>query len=257
EPYLTVSQDAKDYFLGLFGAPPGPVDPEVRKLVIGSETPITVGPADVLDPALPAADRAVRRHHWDEAGGVTALHYLLFPGPTRRLFEGEAHVERLEDEATPEPEAEAEAVIPDGGDLSEAIGDAAAVPLEPPPPPAPVAAAEPDVAWREFTVEVEGEVYEVRVGARDGGGLGSPATAAPASGPAPSAQGGVKAPMQGLIAKVVVKPGDQVAVGQTVVVLEAMKMQNDIPSDRAGVVGSVLVAEGQVVSRGEVLVTVG
>jgi pyruvate carboxylase subunit B len=62
--------------------------------------------------------------------------------------------------------------------------------------------------------------------------------------------------MQGLIAKIPVKVGDQVAVGQTVVVLEAMKMQNDIPSEMAGTVTAVLVAEGQVVSRGDVLVQV-
>ena len=67
---------------------------------------------------------------------------------------------------------------------------------------------------------------------------------------------GVKAPMQGLIARISVKVGDQVKVGQTVVVLEAMKMQNDIPADRAGAVTAVMVAVGQVVSRGDVLVQV-
>ena len=62
--------------------------------------------------------------------------------------------------------------------------------------------------------------------------------------------------MQCLIARIPVNVGDQVSVGQTVVVLEAMKMQNDIPADRAGTVSAVLVAVGQVVSRGDVLVQV-
>ncbi|MGH7698677.1 MAG: biotin/lipoyl-containing protein, partial [Candidatus Dormibacteria bacterium] len=94
--------------------------------------------------------------------------------------------------------------------------------------------------------------FEVRVAAKDGSWEVTPAAA---SSPSPAGSG-VKAPMQGLIARVAVKPGDHVDVGQTVVVLEAMKMQNDIPSDRSGVVSQVLVAEGQVVSRGETLVTV-
>ncbi|EQD48242.1 Biotin/lipoyl attachment domain protein, partial [mine drainage metagenome] len=49
---------------------------------------------------------------------------------------------------------------------------------------------------------------------------------------------------------------DHVEVGQTIAVLEAMKMQNDIPSDVAGIVQAVNVAEGQVVSRGDSLVTI-
>ena len=63
--------------------------------------------------------------------------------------------------------------------------------------------------------------------------------------------------MQGLIAKLPVKVGDRVEVGQTVAVLEAMKMQNDIPTEIAGLVISVNVAEGQVVSRGDSLLTIG
>jgi len=62
--------------------------------------------------------------------------------------------------------------------------------------------------------------------------------------------------MQGLIARIPVKAGDHVEVGQTVAVLEAMKMQNDIPSDLAGIVQAVNVTEGQVVSRGDPLVTI-
>ena len=63
--------------------------------------------------------------------------------------------------------------------------------------------------------------------------------------------------MQGLIAKLPVKVGDRVEVGQTVAILEAMKMQNDIPTEIAGLVISVNVAEGQVVSRGDSLLTIG
>jgi biotin carboxyl carrier protein len=140
------------------------------------------------------------------------------------------------------------------------VGDAAAIPFSalppPPPPPPPGPAPTPTSSAREFSVAVDGEIFEVRVTAKDGGGLAGATVAAAGGGSPAPASDGVKAPMQGLIAKIPVKVGDQVAVGQTVVVLEAMKMQNDIPSEMAGTVTAVLVAEGQVVSRGDVLVQV-
>ncbi|MGH7643324.1 MAG: pyruvate carboxylase subunit B [Candidatus Dormibacteria bacterium] len=257
--YLTVAQEVKDYFLGLFGQPPGAVDPEILKLVIGDEEPITVRPAEVLEPTLESARRGLARQGLPDASDAQVLSFLLFPEATVALLRGEARVERLEDEPEPAQAPAAPAVLVDGGDLSEPVGDAAAIPLgtlAAPPPPPPDLAPVPAAATRDFSVEVDGEVFEVRVTATDGGGLGGGDPAA-APGSAPAAAGdGVKAPMQGLIARIPVKVGDQVAVGQTVVVLEAMKMQNDIPSDRAGAVTAVLVAVGQVVSRGDVLVQV-
>ncbi|HVB53780.1 MAG TPA: pyruvate carboxylase subunit B [Candidatus Acidoferrales bacterium] len=259
--YLTVAQEVKDYFLGLFGQPPGAVDPEIQKLVIGEEEPITVRPAEVLEPALEGARRTLGRQGWPEASDAQLLSFLLFPEATAALLRGEARVERLEDEPEPAPPPPAPAALVDGGDLSEPVGDAAAIPLlalpsPPPPPAAPEPTRAPAASAREFSVEVDGEVFEVRVTATDGGGLGGGATAAPGgSAPVPAGDG-VKAPMQGLIARIPVKVGDLVTVGQTVVVLEAMKMQNDIPSERAGAVAAVLVTVGQVVSRGDVLVQV-
>ena len=259
--YLTVAQEVKDYFLGLFGQPPGPVDPEIQKLVIGEEEPITLRPAEVLEPAMDLARRTLARQGWPKASEAQVLSFLLFPEATSALLRGEARVERLEDEPEPAPPSPAPAAVIDGGDLSEPIGDAAVIPvLAPPPAPSPIAVPDqtpaPAASAREFSVEVDGEIFEVRVTATDGRGLGGGAIG-DSEGAAPvSVTEGVKAPMQGLIARISVKVGDQVKVGQTVVVLEAMKMQNDIPADRAGAVTAVMVAVGQVVSRGDVLVQV-
>ncbi|MHB1523302.1 MAG: pyruvate carboxylase subunit B [Candidatus Dormibacteria bacterium] len=244
ERYLIVAQDVKDYFLGLFGSPPGPTDPEVQHLVIANEEPITVRPGDVLEPMLEEARRRLARQGMAEVSDELLLEFVLFPEAALALARGEAHVERLDDEAQEEPEPEPV----DGGDLSEPVGDAAAVPLGPPPEIAPVVPEE--AAAREFSVEVDGEVFEVRVVAR--GGFPAPVPAAPGA----HGGGAVRAPMQGLVAKVTVQVGDHVEVGQTVAVLEAMKMQNDIPSDVSGVVQAINVQAGQVVSRGDPLVTV-
>jgi biotin carboxyl carrier protein len=67
----------------------------------------------------------------------------------------------------------------------------------------------------------------------------------------------VVAPMQGLIVKIPVAPGDDVKLGDVVAVLEAMKMQNDIVSTMAGKVKEVYVKEGQVVSPDQALLAIG
>ena len=66
-----------------------------------------------------------------------------------------------------------------------------------------------------------------------------------------------ESPLPGVILDIRIKEGDTVAVGQTLVVLEAMKMENNIDSDRAGVVKSIKVNRGDSVLEGDVLITLG
>jgi biotin carboxyl carrier protein len=80
--------------------------------------------------------------------------------------------------------------------------------------------------------------------------------APPAAAPGPAAPGQVTAPMPGVILDVLVKKGDRVKAGDTVVRLEAMKMENDLKVAIAGVVAEVRVGKGANVSVGEVLVVV-
>ncbi len=82
---------------------------------------------------------------------------------------------------------------------------------------------------------------------------------APAAAPAPVQAGdGAKvcAPLPGTISSIPVKVGDAVAIGDTVVVLEAMKMQNNIEAETAGTITSVMVSPGDSVMEGAVLVTI-
>ncbi len=84
------------------------------------------------------------------------------------------------------------------------------------------------------------------------------ATAAPAAAPAAAAGPGnaVKAPLPGTVTEIKVQVGQQVAVGDTVVVLEAMKMQNNIESEYAGQVTSIVVKQGDTVMEGAVMMTI-
>ena len=250
--YATVSQELKDYLQGLYGSPPRPADVEVRRLVLGQDEPITIRPADLLEPQVEGAREQLRRRGV-EPTDERVLSFLLFPTPALDLFLGGAKPARPE--AAPiAGETAAEAPSPNGA------GEAAAAPPpeEAPPAPQPVAA--------EFEVEVEGEVFHVRVAGAGvmvlpaAGGAASPMAATAAAGaPAPrrARDGAVTAPMQGLIVKVPVQVGDEVKLGDVVAVLEAMKMQNDIVATQPGKVVEVYVKEGDVVSPNQALVAVG
>jgi len=72
-----------------------------------------------------------------------------------------------------------------------------------------------------------------------------------------SGDGRVKAPIPGIITRVMVKKGQEVKIGTPLLILEAMKMENEIRAPRTGVVASLPVSEGQTVLREQVLAEVG
>ena len=82
------------------------------------------------------------------------------------------------------------------------------------------------------------------------------AAPAPAAAPVPAGATKVEAPLPGNVFKVLVKAGDKVSKGQAVVVLEAMKMENEVFAPCDGVVASVNVTEGGTVNTGDVMLTI-
>lgn len=123
---------------------------------------------------------------------------------------------------------------------------------------------------RKFMINVNGKSYEVDVeeitnGAQPAAFTAPAAPAAPAAAPAPAAkpaapagaQGAVTvaAPMPGTVLQIKAKVGDAVKRGQAVVILEAMKMENEIVAPQDGVIASVNVSQGDSVNNGDVLMT--
>ena len=114
---------------------------------------------------------------------------------------------------------------------------------------------------RKFKVTVDGVSYEVEVeeigaGASTVSAKSEPVISAPVNKPVKVGAGDpVKAPMPGNILKVLVSDGASVKRGQTIVVLEAMKMENDIVADRDGVV-TLAVKVGDTVESGAVIATI-
>jgi biotin carboxyl carrier protein len=112
-----------------------------------------------------------------------------------------------------------------------------------------------------YKVNVNGTQYMVEIELIDGA---APAqTAAPAAAPtapaAPAAPSGgetVKSPMPGTILDVKVKAGDKVEEGQVLMILEAMKMENEIMAPKSGTVAAVNVSQGAAVQSGDVLCSI-
>ena len=107
---------------------------------------------------------------------------------------------------------------------------------------------------KKYTITVNGTAYEVEV--EEAGVVASAPKAAPKAAPAPAAARAttVSAPMPGKVLSVNVKAGDAVKSGDVLLILEAMKMQNEIMAPADGTVSDVRVSAGQTVATGDVMI---
>jgi pyruvate carboxylase subunit B len=219
--------------LGYFGKTPRPADPEVIKIAakqLGKE-PFSGDPLDVLEPGIPAAEKILKDNNLpvtEENVFILAscegkgLDFLLGKAPLAVYYK--------KDEKKEEAKPAAKAAAP-------ALG-----------------------GQQNLIINVNGKDYNVSV-RPDGTVLQTvPAAGAQA---APAAQSAIpadatviKAPMPGTMFKVLVKEGDSVEKNQPVVILEAMKMENEIQTPKAGKVLQVLVNEGDPIEEGKILVVV-
>ena len=130
ERYKVITTETKNYFLGLYGRAPGPLDHDIMARAIGDDQPIKTRPADRLEPEL----EAVRKDLPASATTVEdQLSFALFPTIARDFFEAREK------------------------------GDLTLEPLESFSPSGPAAATELHLAPAEFNVTVHGETYHVKV----------------------------------------------------------------------------------------------
>jgi pyruvate carboxylase subunit B len=216
ERYRNVTKEVKDYIHGLYGKSPAPVSEEIRKLVIGNDKVVTVRPADLLEPAYEKM-----KDEAVKAGLVKKeediLTYILYPAIAPSFLKGER--------------------------LNEGI-----------PKIQPVSKPSEDIP-SQMEVEVDGEVFSIRI-ISVGGNRTEVSNPAPQKIPRGEVTGGVKANMQGMVLKVNVSRGTSVRKGDTLLVLEAMKMENPIHSPVDGKVTEIFVDTGDVVQSGDVLLVV-
>ncbi|MFK8022944.1 MAG: biotin/lipoyl-containing protein, partial [Ilumatobacter sp.] len=122
----------------------------------------------------------------------------------------------------------------------------------------------PDLVRRDTTVEVNGKRFDVSMWVPD-----QPMVAAAGAAPAKKRErraaggsggaavsGSIEAPMQGTIVKIMVEVGQEVEAGAGILVLEAMKMENQINAETSGTVKEIKVAAGDTVGGGDVLAVI-
>jgi acetyl-CoA/propionyl-CoA carboxylase, biotin carboxylase, biotin carboxyl carrier protein len=122
-----------------------------------------------------------------------------------------------------------------------------------------------ELVERRVPVEVDGKRFSVRLWLPEASGAAAtPAAGASRRAPRPRAgaaggggNGTIAAPMQGTIVKLLVNEGDDVEAGQAVLVLEAMKMENHVNTERGGTVKEIRVQAGDTVGTGDILVVIG
>ncbi len=237
--YERITEEVKNYIKGLYGRPPAEIDPELRKRVLGDGKPINVRPGELLEPMLEKC-----RKELEELGYLEkeedVLTYCLFPQIAKEFFE-----RRKAGRKGPEVPASAQKlklyvngvefeVGIEGVDLSalkylpQIAGSAQASPAVPFTSTAPVSAPSPAPA--------------------------QVVSSAPALASVSAGGDVVTSPMPGKILRILVKEGESVKTGQGLLVLEAMKMENEIPAPKDGVIKKILVKEGDTVDTGKPLI---
>ena len=245
--YKMISGQVKDYVYGLYGSPPAEVDPGVVEIALkdyerGTER-VSVRPADLVDDELDQAREAVKDISADPDDVLT---YALYPTTGLRFLRIKHGLEPLPDEMKAKSSDEAAPAKP----AAAPAGSSDA------PPKSPLA--------RSFNVFVGGAYYQVEVdpaqpqrgiAAHPAASTAAPAAPAPRQQPAAvaPAEGGILAPMPGLLLRYAVKEGQQVKTGDPVVILEAMKMENTLPSPVDGTVSSLPLRPGDTVAKDAVL----
>ncbi|MBT6106217.1 sodium-extruding oxaloacetate decarboxylase subunit alpha [SAR92 clade bacterium H231] len=234
ERYKSISKETAGVLRGEYGAAPAPVNAELQARVLDEgEQAITCRPADNLDPELEALTAELEglsaEHGFQLCAGEgqidDVLTYALFPQVGLKFLQNK------DNPAAFEP-------VPTAG-----------------------AAVQTNEAGEEiYTVEVEGKSYTVAVAnGGDISAIAGAAAVAPAAGSAApvAATGGspVNAPLAGTVVKVLVKPGQAVAEGETIIILEAMKMETSVSAPAAGSIVEVRVQGGDSCAVGDVLVT--
>lgn len=218
--YKTVTNEVRDYLRGLYGRSPKPLDDAFVCDIIGDTERITCRPADTLSPVYDKMKADA------EAQGLVkkeedVLTYILYPAIAPAFLKGEKKAE-------PMPDAK--------------------------PAAAPSPAAEYEIP-RSMEVEVDGEIYAVRIISVEGESVAA-IDGEPVSRPRGDVPGGVKSSIQGMVLDIKVQAGQKVSAGDTLVVLEAMKMENPVVSPVDGTVTEIFVENGAVVQSGDILVVV-
>lgn len=231
ERYKSVTKETAGVLAGEYGATPAPLDAALQQRVLEGAEPITCRPADLLAAEMESltveleATAAAENIALADAPVDDVLTYALFPQVGLKFLQNRGDTSAFE----PAPSAEVQTSGP-----------------------APVAAQQ-SAEVANYSVAVDGKVYQVQVAAGATQIQPVQAQAAPVSAGAATP---LQAGLAGTVNKVLVTPGEQVVAGQTVMILEAMKMETEVSAMNSGSVAEVLVRQGDAVVVGQNLLTI-
>lgn len=242
ERYKNITKETAGVLKGEYGATPAPVNKELQAKVLDGAEVITCRPADNLKPEMDtiladlkkvAAEKGIKLAEQEVDDALT---YALFPEIGLKFLENRNNPDAFE------PVPSADDVLP-------------------------AAAAKPAAKQGKaetYSVAVDGQLFTVQVGPEgsiDGITPAVASTPVAATSTAPVAPAGegedLPAPLAGNIFKVLVKQGQQIQEGDVLLVMEAMKMETEIQASKSGVVQAIHVKEGDSVTVGEALFTIG
>ncbi|OEE44078.1 sodium-extruding oxaloacetate decarboxylase subunit alpha [Vibrio anguillarum] len=241
ERYKTITKETSGVLKGEYGKTPAPVNVQLQARVLAGAEPITCRPADLITAEMPTLqDRVLqqaKKQHITLAENAIddVLTIALFDQVGWKFLANRHNPEAFE----PAPQA---AKTGDASQMPAAKAKAASVESQ--------SVASNGV----YTITVNNQSYVVKVD--EGGELTHVAPAASANNaPVPSAAEGenLAAPLSGNIWKIHAAAGDEVAEGDVLLILEAMKMETEIRAPRAGVISVIEVNEGDAVQVGEAL----
>lgn len=237
ERYKTIAKETAGVLKGEYGAAPADVDADLQGRVLDGGEAITCRPADLLEDEMEALTTEFQGLAKEKGIDVAdsevddVLIYALFPQVGLKYLENRNNPDAFEP-------------VPTEADAAPAA--------------APAASGDGPAA---YTVVVNGQSYNVQVA--EGGEItdisaAAPAAAAPAAAPVATGNAeAVPAPLAGNVFKVVVTPGQSVASGDVLIIMEAMKMETEVRAPHSGVVSTVDVKEGDQVKPGDSLVHLG
>jgi len=240
ERYKNIAKETAGVLRGEYGATPAPVNTDIQARVLeDGESPVTCRPADLLENEMDALTQEfeglVTEHKLETKAGEAfiddVLTYALFPQVGLNFIQNRNNPDAFE----PIPTGKAASTAPttDAGDEI-------------------------------YTVEVEGQSYTVTVTeggdisgiAANGGALVAASSSASSNTTVASGGDPVAAPLAGNVINIPVSVGQQVSAGDTVLILEAMKMETNVSAPRDGQITEIKVREGDSVTVGDILLTI-
>lgn len=248
ERYKVITKESEEYLKGMYGAAPGKVNAELLKKALKDEKPIVCRPADLLKPEIAELEKENNPYLKTMED---KLMYIMFPQPAQKFFEArEAGVlEQYKEKLYKKVEEKLSGAV--SAEVKNTSG---------------VYAYTIVVDGQQFQVQVaEGEVGEIMVQnvqkaapVQQVQQVQQVVQQQPIQQQAPVAVAGfqVTSELPGDVIEVCVKPGDRVQQNEKLLVIEAMKMMNDVTSPKSGVVASVEVKVGDRIEMGKVLLTI-